>query len=47
VLARVSNPQAVAEQFSGYGGTVLRTTLPSEAAARFEKLMAPHSAAAN
>ncbi len=45
VLARASNPQAVAEQFRGYGGTVLRTTLPSDATAKFEKLMAPHSAA--
>jgi uncharacterized membrane protein len=45
VLARASNPQAVAEQFRGYGGEVLRTTLPPDAAARFEKLMAPHSAA--
>jgi len=47
VLARVSNPQAVAEQFRGYGGEVLRTTLPPDAAVRFEKLMTPHSAAAN
>ena len=47
VLARASDPQAVAKQFSGYGGKVLRTTLPSDSAARFEKLMAPHSAAAN
>ena len=45
VLARASDPQVVAEQFRGYGGQVLRTTLPPEAAARFEKLMAPHSAA--
>jgi hypothetical protein len=37
----------VAEQFRGYGGKVLRTTLPSDAAARFVKLMAPHSASAN
>ena len=42
VLARASDPKAVAEQFRGYGGTVLRTTLPPDAAARFEKLMAPH-----
>jgi uncharacterized membrane protein len=47
VLARASDPQAVAEQFRGYGGTVLRTTLPPDAAAKFQKLMAPHSAAAN
>jgi uncharacterized membrane protein len=47
VLARASDPQTVAEQFRGYGGTVLRTTLPPDAAARFEKLMAPHSAIAS
>ena len=46
VLARASEPAAVAEQFRGYGGKVLRTTLPADAAARFEKLMTPHSAAA-
>jgi uncharacterized membrane protein len=44
VLARASDPKAVAEQFRGYGGKVLRTTLPADAAARFEKLMAPQSA---
>ena len=47
VLARVSDPQLVAQQFTGYGGTVLRTTLPPDAAAKFQKLMAPHSASAN
>ena len=47
VLAHVSDPKAVAEQFRGYGGTVLRTTLPPDAAARFEKLMAPPSAIGN
>ena len=41
VLARASDPRAVAEQFRGYGGTVLRTTLPPEAATRFQKLMTP------
>ena len=45
VLARASDPKAVAEQFRGYGGKVLRTTLPADAAARFEKLMVPQSAA--
>jgi uncharacterized membrane protein len=45
VLARASDPKTVAEQFRGYGGKVLRTTLPSDAATKFEKLMAPHSAA--
>lgn len=47
VLARASDPRAVAEQFRGYGGKVLRTTLPSDAAAKFEKLMAPQSAVAH
>jgi uncharacterized membrane protein len=44
VLARASDPKTVAEQFRGYGGKVLRTTLPSDAAAKFEKLMAHSSA---
>ena len=47
VLATASDPQVVAQQFRGYGGTVLRTTLPADAAARFEKLMAQHSAFPN
>jgi uncharacterized membrane protein len=47
VLATASDPQVVAQQFRGYGGTVLRTTLPADAAARFQKLMAPHSAVAS
>jgi uncharacterized membrane protein len=47
VLARASDPRMVAEQFRGYGGKVLTTTLPADAAARFEKLMTPHSAVAN
>ncbi len=45
VLARASDPVAVAEKFRGYGGKILRTTLPSEAAAKFQKLMTPVSAA--
>lgn len=47
VLARASDPKAVAEQFRGYGGKVLRTTLPPDSAARFEKLMAPQGAVTN
>ena len=47
VLARASDPRTVAEQFRGYGGKVLTTTLPKDAAVRFEKLMTPHSAATN
>ena len=41
VLARASNPVAVAEKFRGYGGTILRTTLPKESAAKFEQVMTP------
>ena len=39
VLARDSDPKAVVEQFRGFGGTILRTTLPQEAPARFQDLM--------
>ena len=39
VLARAADPKAVAEQFRGYGGKILRTTLPQEAADKFQKLM--------
>jgi len=41
VLARASDPVQVAERFRGYGGTVLRTTLPKAAAAKFEQVMTP------
>jgi len=44
VLANAGDPRAVAEQFRGYGGKVLRTTLTPDAAARFQKLMARESA---
>jgi uncharacterized membrane protein len=40
VLARAADPKAVAEQFRGYGGKILRTTLPPESAEKFQKLMA-------
>lgn len=33
---RSSNPLAVAERFRGYGGTILRTTLPKETAAKIQ-----------
>jgi uncharacterized membrane protein len=39
VLARASDPKSVAEQFRGYGGKILRTTLPAEAATKFQQLM--------
>jgi uncharacterized membrane protein len=41
VLARASDPAAVIEQFRGYGGKILRSTLPREAAQKFQQLMAP------
>lgn len=41
VLARTSSPVAIAEKFRGYGGKVLRTTLPAKSAAEFEALMTP------
>jgi len=44
VLAGANRPAAVAEKFRGYGGKVLRTTLPAESAAKFEKLMTPATA---
>jgi uncharacterized membrane protein len=45
VLARAADPAAVAERFRGYGGKVLRTTLPKESTAKFEQLMTPVTAA--
>jgi uncharacterized membrane protein len=44
VLARTSDPAAVAERFRGYGGKVLRTTLPKESAAKFQQVMTPATA---
>ena len=44
VLARAADPAAVAERFRGYGGTVLRTTLSKQAAAKFEQVMNPAGA---
>lgn len=46
VLASASEPVKVAEQFRGYGGKVLRTTLSSEATAKLQQLMSPPMAAA-
>lgn len=43
VLAKTSTPKAVAEQFRGYGGKVLQTTLSADSAAKFEKIMTPRS----
>ena len=44
VLARASDPVAVAERFRGYGGKVLRTTLPREWATKFNQVMTPATA---
>ena len=44
VLARVSDPVAVAERFRGYGGKILRTTLSKASAAKFEQVMTPENA---
>ena len=44
VLARASDPKTVAEQFRGYGGTVLRSTLPKDATTKLEKMLAPQTA---
>jgi uncharacterized membrane protein len=41
VLARASDPTKVVEQFRGYGGKVLRTTLPPEVAAKYQQVMTP------
>jgi uncharacterized membrane protein len=45
VLARASDPKTVAEQFRGYGGTVIRSTLPKDATAKLEKMLTPQPAA--
>jgi uncharacterized membrane protein len=33
---RTNDPQAIAERFRGYGGTILRTTLPADKAAKVQ-----------
>lgn len=39
VLAQTSDVAALEEKFRGYGGTILRTTLAPDAAARFQEAM--------
>ena len=39
-ILRVGNPDVVAEQFKGYGGTILRTTLSRDQQAKVEKVLA-------
>ena len=46
VLARASDPAKVEEEFRGYGGKVLRTTLSKDAAAKFQELLNPITASA-
>jgi uncharacterized membrane protein len=42
VFAEAKEPEEIAEHFRGSGGTVLRTTLPSEKAEKLQKLLAAH-----
>ena len=43
-ILRVGNPDIVAEQFKGYGGTVLRTTLSSDQQAKVERALSNKAA---
>lgn len=38
-LLRTANPEIVADQFRGYGGTILRTTLNKEQEAKVQKVL--------
>ena len=38
-ILRVGNPDVVADQFRGYGGTILRTTLSRDQQAKVEKVL--------
>jgi uncharacterized membrane protein len=44
-ILRVGNPDIVADQFKGYGGTILRTTLSPEQEARVQKVLSNKAAA--
>ena len=44
-ILRVGNPDIIADQFKGYGGTILRTTLSPEQQARVEKVLSNKAAA--
>jgi uncharacterized membrane protein len=39
-ILRVGNPDIVADQFRGYGGTILRTTLSGDQQAKVERVLA-------
>ena len=43
-ILRVGNPDIVAEQFRGYGGTILRTTLSRDQQAKVEKVLSKSAA---
>src|SRR5271169_5807986 len=43
-ILRVGNPDVVADQFRGYGGTILRTTLSGDQQAKVEKVLANSAA---
>jgi uncharacterized membrane protein len=45
ILGEARDPEEVAKQFRGYGGTILRTTLPPEKAARVQQTIAPRTEA--
>lgn len=43
-ILRVGNPDIVADQFKGYGGTILRTTLSPDQQARVERVLSNKAA---
>jgi uncharacterized membrane protein len=43
-ILRVGNPDIVADQFRGYGGTILRTTLSRDQQAKVEKVLSNRAA---
>jgi uncharacterized membrane protein len=43
-ILRVGNPDIVADQFRGYGGTILRTTLSPDQQAKVEKVLSKSAA---
>jgi len=43
-ILRVGNPDIVADQFKGYGGTILRTTLNPDQQAKVEKVLSKSAA---
>lgn len=44
VLARAANPDILADQFRGYGGTILSTTLSRDQQAKVEKVLSNRAA---